>query len=327
MFSGIWVEAPLLIQKLPERWKIPSMIGAVSQLAQAGPILLFFMKCKCISCFKGSWSRKLQRYEVPDRIIIYGLFTIGLAAGASIALFWDKTFVVFGQMRSLAFFSCVFCLAILDCTCTIVFLTYVGNFKGNYITGLYIGEGISSLLPSLFALLQGTGEEPVVCHSNSTHHSNDPSSNIESMVVDLKQPRFGVSVYFWLLFSTLVVSFLAFLLLEFWPSFQREKIDRNQDLEQRYVYDDISSHLESGSNKKKNKRSKNDSKKQKYKNLDEFLLLLGISIVSFTLYGFIPGLSSYSTLPYGHNIMHLSVTLGIYIRRFIDTKMMTKSFI
>lgn len=201
------------------------MIGAVSQFAQIGPILLFLMKCKCVSCFSGSWARKLRKKAVSDRAIIYGLFAVGLVAGCCMAIFWDVTVEIFGERRSVAFFTCVFCLALLDCTCTIAFLTYIGNFKGNYITGLYIGEGISSLLPSLFALVQGTGDDSYECNNNSTISLN--STLIVSNKL-LKQPKFSISVYFWLLFGTLFISFVAFLLLEFWPSFQKEKLNKQK---------------------------------------------------------------------------------------------------
>ena len=45
------------------------------------------------------------------------------------------------------------------------------------------------------------------------------------------------------------------------------------------------------------------------KSVDKALLYVAITLVSFTMYGFIPGISSYSALPYGRNIMHLCSTL------------------
>ena len=304
----------MLLQKLPEGWKIPSMIGAVSQFAQIGPILLFLMKCKCISCFKGNFANKLRQKVVPDRVIIYALFVSGLSAGSMVAIFWDKTFYLFGAERSVAFFTCVFFLAILDCTCTIVFLTYIGNFKGNYITGLYIGEGISSLLPSFFALLQGTGDQEVKCVTNFTLSLNS-SFNLSN--AHYKEPRFSVSAYFWLLFSTLVVSFIAFLFLDFWPSFQKEKIDhqKNKQKKVKNVYEKVDTNPfndieDEYLNEDKIKRG--TQLKKKGSTLDKLFLLVAMAFVAFTLYGFIPGLSSYSALPYGSNIMHLSVTLGTF---------------
>lgn len=323
MFSGVWVEAPLLLKTLPEAWKIPSLIGAVSQLAQIGPILLYFAKCKCLACLPASKTRSsLYKRAISDRFIVYTLFIIGLSAGSLLALYWDRTMYVFGEYRSVAFFACVFCLAILDCTCTIVFLTYIGDFKGNYITGLYIGEGISSLLPSFFALLQGTGDYDTSsshkCINSTTtslyQNRSAPPPPVDNNVV-VNPPRFSVSAYFWLLFSTLLVSFLAFLALDLWPGFKQEKIsmvtkcqsdrlsDQNDEEKDRYYPEQKKSLLGSSKYSASVDRGK--------QNLDQTILLLGITLVSFTLYGFIPGLSSYSSLPYSDKIMHLCVTLGI----------------
>lgn len=296
------------------------MIGAVSQFAQIGPILLFLLKCKCVSCFNSVWAKKLKKYSIPDRAIIYGLFLVGLLAGCCMALFWDKTMFLFGQTRSVAFFSCVFCLAILDCTCTIAFLTYIGNFKGNYITGLYIGEGISSLLPSLFALMQGIGDGLHGLQANCQKNSTLVDNNIISFSV--KQPRFSISVYFWLLLGTLVVSFFAFLMLEFWPSFQKEKLNRikklSRELKEFKNYQEIDFSDEKTAQSLINNQNlvEFDYSSKQEKSLDKFLLLVAITLVSFILYGFIPGLSSYSALPYGNDIMHLCVTLGIFSKLF-----------
>mgnify|MGYP001810527632 CR=1 FL=1 len=264
----------MLISKLPEGWKIPSMIGFVSQFAQIGPIALFFMKCMCCSCFSGPIAHRLSKRKVPDRFIIYGLFVIGITACVVMALFWDKTAIIGGKERSVTFFTCVFFLALLDCTCTIVFLTYCGSFKGNYITSLYIGEGISSLLPSLFALMQGIDDD-----------KGDSTTS---------RPRFGVSAYFWLLLSTLVVSFLSLLVLDFWPRFQREKLvykrKRNDNDDDEAVEERNDQMVMNSLMVDENRDDKEEAKRNR---LDLGMLLGAITIVSFTLYGFIPGLSSY----------------------------------
>ena len=318
---------------LPEGSKVPALIGFVSQIAQIGPILYFLFKCKCLSCLssnKRPWVRRMRNKEVSDRLIIYGLFLIGLVASIVLSLFWNKTSDhIFGiniqtddkKSRSLVFFACVFCLAILDCTCTIVFLTYIGSFKGdhsNYITGLYIGEGISSLLPSMFALAQGTGEDNS-CDSNLNANvtvfvDTNPDANI-------KQPRFSVSVYFWLLFSTLFVSFIGFLFLEFWPSFRKEKskpaklirkeIDyKRKTFESECLNQDESRVPDTKYNNNQISNSRDTHKKKTAEKIDKYFLLFLITLVSFILYGFIPGLSSYSALPYGIDVMHLCSTLS-----------------
>lgn len=282
------------------------MIGAVSQFAQIGPILLFFLKCKCLSCCKrdDNLIGRIKSREVSDRTIIYGLFFIGLIAGANLALFWDRTFIIYGQEKSIAFFVCVFYLAILDCTCTIVFLTYIGGFRGNYTTALYIGEGISSMLPSVFALLQGVEEDDHSlakdCTSNNqTIIVNNNNNTIFTSSSQIQGPRFGVSTYFWLLFSTLVVSFIGFLMLECWPSFKKQKISYRS--------------YQSIYRKEVETRVNTTAENIKSNRIDKFLLLTSIMFVSLLMYGFIPGLSSYSAAPYGKKIMHLCSTLCNYL--------------
>jgi riboflavin transporter 2 len=192
-------------------------------------------------------------------------------------------------------------LAILDCTCTIVFLTYIGSFRGNYTTALYIGEGISSLLPSFFALLQGVGDEEEHDCNNKTLIINTTTLRSTNLNVLKKQPRFSISVYFWLLLGTLIVSFVGFLLLEFLPSFQKEKMNKNE------ILDEDDYEIVKEDNNKTNKNHINNNNKL----IDKILLLIAITVVAFVLYGFIPGLASYSALPYGNEIMHWCVTLGI----------------
>ena len=303
VFSGILVETPLLIYKLPESWKLPSMILVVSQLAQIGPIMLFFMKCMCCSCWDGRTAEAFKKRKIPDRFIIYFLLIIGITACSALALYWDRTAKIFGENRSVAFFICIFFLAILDCTCTIVFLTYCGGFRGNYITSLYIGEGISSLLPSLFALMQGTGDQETTdCSSNqsSSNLTSTLSSNLTVMSTEINQPRFSISVYFWLLCSTLVVSFVSFVLLDLWPSFRKEKLEyirkKNREIRREYKRQELNENVDEEFIKRdsnETEENRNDLHVSKGSTLDKTVLLFAITLVSFILYGFIPGLSSY----------------------------------
>ena len=266
------------------------------------------------------------------------LFFIGLISGVVMALFWDKTYTIFGKERSVVFLSCVFCLAILDCTCTIAFLTYIGSFKGNYVTALYIGEGISSLLPSLFALAQGTGDDQGDSSCYSTLSSNYSLNATANRAESLAQPRFSVSVYFWLLFGILVVSFCAFLVLDFWPSFQKEKknykkqtknkivkdkkdvmIILNREVSENLLHekrnnedddDDDEFYLEPTTNESNLQKRGSKVSMKRRQSFDKFFLLVLITLVSFFIYGFLPGLSSYSAMPYGSNIMHFCSTLS-----------------
>jgi hypothetical protein len=202
--------------------------------------------------------------------------------------------------RSVPFFIGVFVLAILDCTCTIVFLTYIGKFRQNYVTALYIGEGISSLLPSLFALAQGTGSENKCSIQHVEHNSTLFKNVTESITLEEEDssrttPRFSVSVYFWLLFFTLLISFLSFAIMDLVPYFKKfrgelndksktnEWNDLNENenflIQNNRVLKNQESTSAKTSNYRKPFRTQRGSKK------DKILLLTAITLVSFLLYG------------------------------------------
>jgi hypothetical protein len=49
---------------------------------------------------------------------------------------------------------------------------------------------------------------------------------------------------------------------------------------------------------------------QRNHRIEQFVLLSYIALLSFTCYGVLPGLQSYSTLPYGNDIFNYSVNLS-----------------
>ena len=42
--NGLWVETPILVQRLPEAWKLASYIVVITQLANIGPITYSIFK-------------------------------------------------------------------------------------------------------------------------------------------------------------------------------------------------------------------------------------------------------------------------------------------
>ena len=43
--NGLWVETPILVQRLPEAWKLAAYIVVITQLANIGPIIYTILKC------------------------------------------------------------------------------------------------------------------------------------------------------------------------------------------------------------------------------------------------------------------------------------------
>ena len=44
--NGVWVQTPILVQKLPEQWNLSSYIVMITQLANIGPIVYSILKFK-----------------------------------------------------------------------------------------------------------------------------------------------------------------------------------------------------------------------------------------------------------------------------------------
>ena len=44
--NGVWVQTPLLVQALPEKWNLASYLVVVIQLANIGPLVHYFLSHK-----------------------------------------------------------------------------------------------------------------------------------------------------------------------------------------------------------------------------------------------------------------------------------------
>lgn len=184
---------------------------------------------------------------------------------------------------------------------TLTFLPYIGeHFSKEYIIPNYVGESMSSLVPGVLALLQGyKQEEPC----DKTIHA----SNATSTVSPLYRPRFSVSVYFLFMFLLLLVSILSFSVLNYSNlAIRARKRPKRIDLNSTELDNDddddetiwqIEKEVRVASNSESNKR-------------ETRLLLMLTFLVTFVYYGYLPGLLSYSTMPYSKKFFHLSINLS-----------------
>ena len=86
--------------ELPEGWRLPSILTALTQFAQIGPLLLIFC-------------RVFQPNETNYVKIIYYLFLIGSISCICLAFTWNKTVPVLNEQRSLFLYLFNFTLSIL----------------------------------------------------------------------------------------------------------------------------------------------------------------------------------------------------------------------
>lgn len=212
---GLWVEMPVLVQVLPEAWKLPSYLTIIMKAGNIAPIVYVIIN----KCCPGNTRRR-------EIILAYIIIIMGAICCLLLAFLWKRTAKVGDVEHSVAFFVLASVLSVVDCTSAIVFLPFMANFRPIYMTAYCIGEGLSGLLPGLVGLIQGAGSDPECrnvstraneSYHHSTYNASDGSTLYFSMKIVYKEPRFSAEFYFLFLFFMLLFSGAAFTMLIIMP--------------------------------------------------------------------------------------------------------------
>ena len=301
--NALWVELPIFVQEIPERWSLQSYLTVIIQLANVAP-LAFTLGNKFFP--------RIVR-EIPA---IYISVLIGIAACALLAFFWKETSFVAGAERSTALLVLCFFLAMVNCLSSVTFLPYMATFRGVYMSPFF-GGGLGGLFPSLVALAQGVGGgshtscvNPTLTPMNTT---NETSSNNTTTGSWGPGPKFSVEVFFWFLTGMMVACGLAFLGLNYLPVAKRQQVVKNlkgddeqgQGGEQamELVCDEERENIENP-HFQEDYVVKNSSIRS-----DVFLFVI-LALVSGLSNGVIPAIQSYACIPYSYYIYHLTLTLS-----------------
>lgn len=292
--NSTFVQLPLLVEKAPESWSLPSFIVIIIQLGNLGPLLYTTLQ-------------KLQPFK--DSPLIVTLLLLGCIGSILFAFFHTKTATFLGAERSVALLSIVFIFAIVGCTSSVLFMPYMGRFKEVYLVTYLIGEGLSGLVPSTVALIQGVGGNAVCIINNNT-------GNYEPVT---PPPRFGVQSFYLFVFTVFVISTTAFILLDNHPRFKGEYAAKRIKHGNDYKYDPEPSTSQGGdtntsstavtvSNQMIVVEPETPNKVLSLNNYIYLLILLGF--ICMLINGIVPSVQSYSCLPYGNVAYHLAVTLS-----------------
>ena len=314
--NGLWVELPIIVQEIPERWSLPSYLTVIIQLANIAP-LAFTLGNKFFP--------RVVR-EVP---VIYISLLIGISASTLLVFFWKETSYIAGAERSTALLVLCFFLSMVDCTSSVTFLPYMAIFKEVYMSPYFGGEGLSGLLPSLVALGQGVGGGSHTSCVNPTlapmNASNGTSGNGTSTGNWGPGPKFPAEVFFWFLTGMMVASGLAFVGLNYLPATKRQQVSKNNDGNGQGASCDQAIELVSDE-ERQNTQDKGDDV-ETLSLSSTVLLFVILALVSGLSNGVIPAIQSYACIPYSYYIYHLTLTLSnianpvtCFVFPFIRTK-------
>uniref|UniRef100_A0A182NAB0 Riboflavin transporter n=1 Tax=Anopheles dirus TaxID=7168 RepID=A0A182NAB0_9DIPT len=284
--NSVYVQLPLLVGHAPEGWNLPSYLVVIIQLGNVGPVLYT--------------AAQLRWKFVRDAHLIVGLLALGSCAAMATAFVYDRRVHVFGADRSVPLFVTVFALALVGCTSSVLFMPYMGRFKGVYLITYLIGEGFSGFVPSIVALIQGVG-------GNGECRLVEGSAPPQ-YVSYTPPPRFGTRPYFIVSSVILAVSLVAFLLLDRLAVCRREYAAVSIANGNRYEY-------EPDGGREPAPKSVEDAAvpadRRALLARGNYALLMGlIGVMCLFGNGFFPSVQSYSCLPYGNVSYHLAVTLS-----------------
>lgn len=251
--NSIFVELPLLVNSLPEKWNLPMYLVIVIQVANIGPMTYALV-------------RKFN-FNFRESYWIFALLLLGSSMMSLLAFFYNETLFFRGKEYSTVLFAATFFTALVDCSSSLLFMPYLRHFRESYLVSYFVGEGLSGIIPSAIALIQGIGSQ---CDSEKTE-------------------RFSPQYYFISIFVILVFSLIAFLLLENLGLVASEKVSEN---------------TENVSQKEESLNRELQSPLRIY-----FYILLGLMCLLAN--GFLPGIQSFSSLPYGNITYHLTATLSL----------------
>lgn len=210
--NGIWAEISVLVTTLPECFTLPSILAVAVQVANIGPLAYIIIKYSLQHC--------PVRTITIETVAVLAIVSIGLVACILLTLMWDRTAMVGGDIHSVALIVLTFGLALVDCTSTLVFIPFMKHFPAQYISALYIGEGMSGVLPSVLALSQGFVNDSLVCVGNYT--------GTEALGI-----HYSPSVYFIFLGSLTLLCGLAFIAIVTLPIVRKQILPHTMSVSSR----------------------------------------------------------------------------------------------
>lgn len=309
--NAMFTQLPLLVQTAPEGWNLPSYLSIIVQIANVGPILYSLSQMYCPNLIR-------------DSKLIYFILILGSCSLVLLSFLYSHTWTIFDDIHSGPLFILAFCISLVGCTSSVLFIPFMNNYPEVYLISYMIGEGLSGFLPSVLSLSQGIGGNPTCVNATS-------ETGESILVPSSPDPRFSTKVFFLIIFCIMTLSTISFFLLNNLPTCKKQKIQKRGVQECSSIEDthdstikhstktdsDDSNHNNSlkrnskGSNRRHSTKRESDSFASSSVTPLMYSLLLGLqTIISFFSNGALNSIQSYSCLPYGNLAYHFAVNLG-----------------
>ncbi|KAF7635643.1 hypothetical protein Mgra_00004886 [Meloidogyne graminicola] len=298
--NAIWVELSLYTSRLPEGWSLPSYLSLIIQAA-------------CLLTLIYSVLHRYTRFNSNKAPLILSLLIFGSICIGLLALFWQETFWLFGNERSLALIFLTFCMALVCASSNLFFMPYMADFHHSYISAYFLGMSFSSFIPSLFKLVQGVGKYTCI--------DNLLSNGTNKLVAVPTEPLFSIKIYNLLIFVWMSIATISFAILHWKFEHAKEKRKSSEtpqiagenafaevvreQIDDNSVVPDEQKPLNSLSKQENNAELQSFGGGMRY-----WMLILMLTLISAEMNTIIPSVQSYATLAYSMVTYHLALTLS-----------------
>jgi riboflavin transporter 2 len=186
----------------------------------------------------------------------------------------------------------------------VTFSDYMTRFRADFTNAVFLGESLTTVIPSLLAIAQGNGQIECISSPN-----NNTVSNF-STIASYKTARFSVSIYFLCIFFLLTLSFIAFVILQ-WTKIAQNSI---QAVSKEPLVVEATNI---------------DAESKPYALTTPFYLLLSLGCIytSSVLFGVLLSISAFVLMPYGHRIFYLGTILSPWMLLLVWFSGMFKPFV
>lgn len=190
-FLGINIELPILVDELPEGWRLPAIYNLVAHTA--------FVSIAIVFVLRHVFAKK--SFESITIVILLMTSVIGFIL---LGLTWHKTVIINERHYSLYFLFFSFIIFVTDYCGGLLFLPYLSRYQSVMMRAFFLGDAISSGLLAVLGIIQNTAKTECisVMVDNKTQFTEERSS-----------PRLSVTSYFVILSMIIFISLIAFVAL------------------------------------------------------------------------------------------------------------------
>ncbi|CAF1096062.1 unnamed protein product [Adineta steineri] len=206
LFYGIFIELPVIVDRLPEGWSLPATFNLISQTAIISASIIFLL-------------RHLAKSNLYEDITIIITLVIGISAFVLLVFTWNKTTLIDNEYHSTYFLFFTFIICSCDYTGTLLFLPYIHRYESIMMRAYFLGDSISSGSLAILGYTQDSAVSECILITDG---------NQTKAIEEISVLNYSIETYFSILSCIILFSLISFLILSI-SKIGQDKINENDE--------------------------------------------------------------------------------------------------